>query len=282
MRTCRTFRLLVGALVLSSALAASAGAETVAFTHGDTTADRVYFGYGGAGRENLSAVLSDYTDPVTGASAPITAPDGSPLVVGNVDLGESPSSSDQTQIQALYTDADQQYRLVYTGLGRAGYLNVMGVYTYESGDALTDYAFVPLVTQGVDAPGTEVLFDVPANHYFGFYLSADGGRSERNRFYSENILNTDGGDVETDHMLAFATNRGLLLAWEDLPYNASTGKMGDQDYEDMIGGLLKYGNGTPVPEPATMILLGGGIGMMLATKRRDERKTVSQKKARTN
>jgi PEP-CTERM motif-containing protein len=38
---------------------------------------------------------------------------------------------------------------------------------------------------------------------------------------------------------------------------------------------------TPIPEPATMVLIGGGIGMMLAIRRRDERKAVSQKKTRT-
>lgn len=261
----------VAALVAIGGLAVAVHAgtvTTVSLTNGDSTYERVYFGYGGAGKENLSSLLSNYVDPLTGEPAPIVTLGGAPLVVGNVDLGEDPAASDQTQIQRFFTPVDQRYKLTYVGLGYASYLNVMGVYTYGEGDTLADFAFTPLVTQGIDPAGTEVLFDVAAGHYFGFYLSADGGRSERNRFFSENAFNLDGGlGIETDHMLAFETNRGLLLAWEDLPLGTN-GLLGDQDYEDMVGGLLTYDDGTPLPEPATMALLGTGLGTMLFMQHR--------------
>jgi len=261
-----TSRLLAAGLVLAAAMAGTAGAKTILDTKGDTTYERVYFGYAGRARESLSDVLAGYADAITGLPSPITNPGGAPIVVGNVDLGEDPAASDQTQAQRFFTDTDQSYELTYVGLGYAGYLNVMGYYTYEPGESNpADFDYVPLITQGVDDPGTKVAFDVPADHYFGLYLSADGGRSERNRFFSENAYNPDG--AETDHMLAFHTNRGLLIAWEDLPLGCD-GKLGDQDYEDMIGGLLTYPGGDPIPEPATIALIGAGIGLTAIRRRR--------------
>ena len=272
MNSVRLTRVVVGGLIICLALATTAIADTVTYTNGDTTYDSVYFGYGGPSQESLSNVLAGHTDPLTGAPSPITNTDGSTLVVGCVDLGENPAASDQTQIQRFFTDTNQQYKLTYVGLGYASYLNIMGLYTYEVGETgPANFTYTPLVTQGVDPAGTEVLFDVAANHYFGFYLSADGGRTERNRFFSENEYNLDGHGAETDHVLMFHTNRGLLLAWEDLPLG-SNGRLGDQDYEDMIGGLLTYPDGSPVPEPATMVLLGGGLGLMLFSRVRDSRR----------
>ena len=263
-----TSRLIAAALVLAAAMAGTAGAKTILDAKGDTTYERVYFGYAGRARESLSDVLAGYADAITGLPSPITNTNGTPIVVGNVDLGEDPAASDQTQIQRFFTGTDQSYELTYVGLGYAGYLNVMGYYTCEPGESEpADFDYAPLITQGVDDPGTKVTFDVPADHYFGLYLSADGGRSERNRFFSENAYNPDGAGAETDHMLAFHTNRGLLIAWEDLPLG-SDGKLGDQDYEDMIGGLLTYPGGEPIPEPATLALIGAGIGLTAIWRRR--------------
>ncbi len=263
-----TSRLVAVGLLLATAMAGAAGAETILDTKGDTTYERVYFGYAGRARESLSDILAGYADPITGLPSPITNPGGTPIVVGNVDLGEDPAASDQTQIQRLFTNIDQSYELTYLGLGYAAYLNIMGYYTYEPGESdPANFDYAPLITQGVDDPGTKVTLAVPANHYFGLYLSADGGRSERNRFFSENAYNPDGAGAETDHMLAFHTNRGLLIAWEDLPRGCN-GKLGDQDYEDMIGGLLTYPGGEPMPEPATIALIGTGLAFMFVARRR--------------
>lgn len=149
MSTLRNSRTFAAAVLFAVAMASVAGAETLLYTNGDTTYERVYFGYGGASQENLSALLAGYVNPVTGLPDPILRPDGTPLVVGNVSLGEDPAASDQTQLQILYATQDHDYKLTYQGLGYAGYQNIMGLYVYEPGQTdPASFAYTPLITTG--------------------------------------------------------------------------------------------------------------------------------------
>jgi hypothetical protein len=148
--------------------------------------------------------------------------------------------------------------------------NVFGIYSFTDVAGVVSVQDQLEIFSGADGGGysSTITFDLDAQTAtagdvtrnisadFGFYMI---DTKNEKYYYSHNYLNGDG----FDHALIFDTsnytsgigalvNSDVVVAFEDL-WNG-----GDMDWNDMTVGISDVAP-APVPEPATMLLLGSGL-----------------------
>ena len=156
--------------------------------------------------------------------------------------------------------------------------NTFGIYDFTNTGGTITVGNMLEVFDGATSPlfSTTLLWDFSAgtvtntgtgasaiiDDTFGFYLGTAAGTWSGKSYpaatwHSHTALNVDGGDHvmffdTSDNTIGDLLGSDIVIAFEDL--NMAIGS--DYDFTDMVVGVSDV---KPIPEPATMLLLGSGL-----------------------
>lgn len=196
------------------------------------------------------------------------------------------TSGDKTWIDLSTGAAQATYSIISLTAGNS---NTLGVYKVSDPVGSKVEVLGPYTGMGFKGLGTFAspfpagLSPYTGGENFGWYLKTASNSSTK-YWHSQPEINVD----SMDHMLTykmFALSgtsvwikvgnaaayeytfyNPYLLAFEDIE-KGSNGRLGDEDYDDTIFLVDRV---QPVPEPATMAMLGSGIIGMLGFRRRKQ------------